>query len=357
MRCTAPLIVGGGPAGAAAAINLLRSGVQPTLIERQDRTHDALCGGFLSWRTLQRLEDLGLDAKSLGGHEIIALHLFTRNRSHRLRFPARAMALSRKRLDRHLLDRVQQMGGFIRHGEASYEGGRIRLGDGEMPDFDSLFLATGKHDLRGLARPRNAAGEDPCLGLRLRLAPSDRLSALLSDQIEMHLFDGGYLGIAMQEDGSVNFCMAVRKSRLAAAGGQPDALFAQLAQDSAYLADRLTGMPTCPDIDAIAHIPYGWRAITTQTGIFRLGDQAGVIASLAGEGLGVALASAERAVEYWRQGGRTAAPAYQHAFARQLRRPLAASGMVAALGRYPALISLLAGIPGAVGLIARLTRV
>jgi flavin-dependent dehydrogenase len=335
MRCTAPLIVGGGPAGAAAAINLLRSGVQPTLIERQDRTHDALCGGFLSWRTLQRLEDLGLDAKSLGGHEIIALHLFTRNRSHR----------------------VQQMGGLIRHGEASYEGGRIRLGDGEMPDFDSLFLATGKHDLRGLARPRNAAGEDPCLGLRLRLAPSDRLSALLSDQIEMHLFDGGYLGIAMQEDGSVNFCMAVRKSRLAAAGGQPDALFAQLAQDSAYLADRLTGMPTCPDIDAIAHIPYGWRAITTQPGIFRLGDQAGVIASLAGEGLGVALASAERAVEYWRQGGRTAAPAYQHAFARQLRRPLAASGMVAALGRYPALISLLAGIPGAVGLIARLTRV
>ena len=255
MQRLSPIIVGGGPAGAVAAINLLRSGVQPTLIERQDRTHDALCGGFLSWRTLQRLEELGLDSDSLGGQEITVLRLFTRRSIHQLRLPARALALSRRRLDSLLFDRAQQLGALVRYGDATYESGRIRLGDGEFLEGDSLFLATGKHDLRGLARPRLAAGEDPFLGLRLRLALSDKLGALLSGHIEMHLFDGGYLGIIMQEDGSANFCMAVRKSRLAAADGQPATLFAQLAQDSAYLAERLNGMSASPCIDAVGRIP------------------------------------------------------------------------------------------------------
>src|SRR3546814_3142160 len=37
--------------------------------------------------------------------------------------------------------------------------------------------------------------------------------------------------------------------------------------------------------------------------LFRLGDQAGVIPSLAGEGMGLALASADAAVAAWRHGG------------------------------------------------------
>ncbi|HKX35436.1 MAG TPA: FAD-dependent monooxygenase, partial [Rhizorhapis sp.] len=62
---TDPLIIGGGPAGAAAAIHLLCAGAQPTIIERQKETGDALCGGFLSWRTLQRLERLGFSSEML----------------------------------------------------------------------------------------------------------------------------------------------------------------------------------------------------------------------------------------------------------------------------------------------------
>jgi len=356
-----PLIVGGGPAGAAAAIHLLQAGVQPILVERRAEAGDVLCGGFLSWRTLEQLAALGLSAQDLSGQWLTSLRLFSGAGTWIVPLPARAMALSRRRLDGLLLARARAMGLVVRHASGAYRDGMVRLGGGELLVSDSLFVATGKHDLKGLPRPRAAAGRDPLLGLRLRLPSSPALAGLLADHIEIHLFAGGYLGAVRQEDGSVNFCMAVRKSRLGAAGGKPAALFAELAQDCPALSERLASMPAEPVFDAIGHIPFGWRAKTGQPGIFRLGDQAGVIASFAGEGIGVALASADCAVEYWLQGGGEAAPAFQHAFARRLRRPLAAAGLIAALASRPAAaalpLALLSAVPGAARLIARMTRI
>ncbi len=61
-----PLIVGGGPAGTAAAIALALGGERPLLLERQREVGDALCGGFLSWRTLEALARLGVESDALG---------------------------------------------------------------------------------------------------------------------------------------------------------------------------------------------------------------------------------------------------------------------------------------------------
>ena len=61
MRRTPALIVGGGLAGAATAIGLARAGLPHLLVERSRETGDAICGGFLSWRTLETLGGLGID--------------------------------------------------------------------------------------------------------------------------------------------------------------------------------------------------------------------------------------------------------------------------------------------------------
>ena len=60
MRRTAALIVGGGPAGSAAAIVLARGGVRAELIERTTAPHDTVCGGFLGWDALGALTAAGL---------------------------------------------------------------------------------------------------------------------------------------------------------------------------------------------------------------------------------------------------------------------------------------------------------
>ena len=55
MRITGPLILGAGPAGCAAAIALAQGGARPLLLDRSAEAGDALCGGFLSWRSAEQL--------------------------------------------------------------------------------------------------------------------------------------------------------------------------------------------------------------------------------------------------------------------------------------------------------------
>ena len=96
MRRTAALIVGGGPAGSAAAITLARGGVRPLLLERHRETPDALCGGFLSWHSLDALARLGIDADSLNREAVTTVRLFAGKRTATARLPRPARGVSSK---------------------------------------------------------------------------------------------------------------------------------------------------------------------------------------------------------------------------------------------------------------------
>ncbi len=335
MRRTSALIAGGGPAGSVAALLLARAGTPPLLLERSRGHPDALCGGFLSWRTVESLARIGIDPARLGGHPVHRVVLFASDRRVESRLPAPAIGLSRRRLDSLLLAEAQAAGAMVERGVAirSAEGAVLHTGDGATITGDTLFLATGKHDLRGLSRDA-VIGADPAMGVRVRLGPHPALARMVGDAIELHAFAGGYGGLVLQEDGSANLCMALRRSRLRRAGDLP-ALLAMLAAESPALADRLAFLDDAPVIEAIANVPYGWRAETTLPGIYRLGDQAGVIPSLAGEGMGIAIASAIRAVRHWHGSGPAGATRYQHDLRRALYRPIALAGLLRHLAEHP----------------------
>ncbi|PNB52377.1 FAD-binding monooxygenase, partial [Pseudomonas sp. FW305-130] len=112
-----------------------------------------------------------------------------------------------------------------------------------------------------------ARGRDPVLGLRIRLAPTPGLDRRIGDAIELHLFDRGYVGIVRQEDGSANVCLAVHRSAMLEAGS-PAGLLDQLARDHPRLGERLANRSDSVPIDAIANVPYGWRATRGVTGLF-----------------------------------------------------------------------------------------
>ncbi|RJF93741.1 NAD(P)/FAD-dependent oxidoreductase [Sphingomonas cavernae] len=361
MRRTNTLILGGGPAGAAAAITLARHGAAPLLIERARETGDALCGGFLSWRSIDRLETLGVSRDALGGHAIERVRIFAGTKRGEVPLPGRAVGVSRRKLDTLLLARAVAQGACVERGVAARraERGRAILADSAVIACETLFLATGKHDCRGLARPHGHG--DPMLGLRIRLPASPALTKMLGAAIELHLFRGGYAGLLLQEDGSGNLCMAVGKARLAEAGGDPRRLLAELGDESRALSERLALGDIAGSIDAIGAVPYGWRVRTSEAGLFRLGDQAAVIPSLAGEGMGIALASGVMAARYHLAGGRGAAKAFQAALAQRTRIPMMSAGALGALaatrrGRLAA-PRLLAAFPTLGAAIAQLTRI
>lgn len=358
MRIEGPLILGAGPAGCSAATTLAQAGARPLLLDRQEQPGDALCGGFLSWRSAGQLQALGLSPAALGAHRMERLALFAGKRIAHAPLPAPAWGLSRRAMDTALrqralaagaelaLDHVREVAGLTAHGSRSWQA-------------DALFLATGKHDVRGLPRPRPSP--DPALGLRLRLTPSTSLTRELAGTIELHLFAGGYAGIVLQEDGTANICLAVRKSLLARGGGTPRALLESLIRLHPHFAERLEGGWRDAPIDSVGSVPYGFIARQTSPGLFRLGDQAAVIPSLAGEGMGIALASGTLAARHWLAGGAAAALAYQRQLARAARQPLAVAATARTLAEsplaQPLALAAVRAVPGLADLLMARTRI
>ena len=327
MHIENPLILGAGPAGCAAAIALARGGAAPILLDRDAEPGDAICGGFLSWETARRLSGIGIELAALGAHPVHELAIFAGNAKAVARLPHPAHGLSRHALDTAMRAVAREAGADIRVARATaIEDRRVTCADA-VYEPDALFLATGKHDVRGLSRPRE--DEDPALGLRIRVPAG----AVPANSIELHMFPGGYAGIVRQEDGQgANVCLALRKSLLGEAGGDPIALLARLANENPAFADRLTGDWRGAPCDTIGSVPYGWIAQRTLPGIYRLGDQAAVIPSLAGEGIDIAVTSGLRAAEAYLAGQDSLR--FQHDMAQACERPVRTAALAWHIGEH-----------------------
>lgn len=310
------LVVGGGPAGAALAIRLARAGREVLLIEREAGPHDKVCGEFLSQGGVEQLRALGLDAEALGAHPIDRVRLLHGRRAIEAPLPFRALSLSRRVLDEALLDRAAAAGARVRRGlrvtsvERRGAGWIAETAGGEAVEAGAVFLATGKHDLRGHRRPPGLHGD--LLGFKLHWRLGEAETEALGGAVELHLFAGGYAGLERVEDGIANLCLVVRRGVFRGDGDWP-ALLARLRRTPALGARLRGGAPLWPRPLAAAAIPYG-HVQRTSEGLWRLGDQAAVIPSFAGEGMALALNSAERAAEAYLAGD--GAEAFQAGWAR-----------------------------------------
>lgn len=350
MRRTDTLIVGGGPAGAAAAILLARGSRAPLLLERKQDMCGTVCGGFLGWDALAALRALGLEPATLGAAPITHVRLIAGKRQAEARLPYAAAGLSRAALDEALLALAATAGAIIERGVTvkRIHEGRADLGGGGEIVANRMIVATGKHNLRGLERP-TAGG---AVGFRTSVpAPGS-----LHGWIELHLFRGGYAGLLVQEGGTANLCLSVEAARLREAGGTVQALLAELRRDSPTIAALGEQAATW---DAIAGVPYGWTTDTTDTGLYRIGDQAAVIASLAGDGVAVALASGRAAAEAILSGEDSTR--FQSGFAARARPPIARAETLRRLAQRPGTagpaLALLRHLPGLTALAGRLTRI
>lgn len=328
------LILGGGLAGAAAAIHLARAGCDVLLLEREQGPHDKVCGEFLSYEAQDELRDLGVDLNALDAVPIDRVAVAGKRSRTGTDLDFRGLSLSRRVLDEAVLDRAVAAGAQVRRGvrattlERAGSGWAVGTDRGETLTTRDLFLATGKHDLRGW---RRAPGPQPdLLGFKMywRLAGSRDLDRT----VELHLFPSGYAGLQMVEGGRANLCLVVHKGAFAAMGGRWEALLAHLFRESPRLAARLRGAEPCHARPfAIAAIPYG-LVQRPGDGIWRLGDQATVIPSFTGEGMSLALHSARRAAAFFMAG--RGAGEYQERLARDLggqvrRSTLASRALVA----------------------------
>jgi len=330
------------------------------MIERRAEPHDMVCGGFLGWDALSALKALGVDPAALGARPIHRLRLVGRARTVESALPRPAAGLSRRCLDDALLSAAAAAGAGLRRGVAARTADRdrlVRTDDGEEIEAGTLFLATGKYELRGLARAVPKTWGEGAVGLRAAFDPDPAAAAALAGTIELHPFDGGYAGLLLQEDGRVNLCLSVAAARLREAGCIP-ALLDELGRESPPLGERLAVAAGDPWL-SVSKVPYGWRASPGANRLYRLGDQAAVIASLAGDGIAIALNSGLAAAETFLAGG--SARDYQRRFSARATRPLRIAQGLRWAAERPLPRRLLLGAaaiaPGLPRLASRLTRI
>ena len=353
------IVLGGGPSGAAAACLLARAGRAVHLVERSAAPTHKLCGEFLSREAQVYLAGLGIDLPALGAAPITHLRLVQGDRAIETELPFRGFGLTRRALDEALLGRAAALGAEIARGtvvrRVAPEQDRLALeieGDDRIVG-DLLFLASGKHGVRGVPRGTAAQGAE-WLGFKTYFRLGEPARDALAGRIELVLFRGGYAGLQLVEDGLANLCLLVRRSAYRAAGGGWEEFLAALLCDTPHLRARLAG--ATPQLDrplAVARLPYGFvhrPAEDDPPGLFRLGDQAGIIEPFAGDGISIALHSAHVAVaahlerqdarEYHRRLRQDIAGPIRRArlLSAAARRPIGGAALIAAAAVCPALL-------------------
>jgi len=360
------VIAGGGIAGAAVAAGLARAGLDVTVIERETGPIDKICGEFLSTEAQDYLSKLGLNPAELGGHQISKLALVRGADSVETTLPFTGIGISRRILDDAVLNHAMCSGAKVLRGHrinaASAEGGLAIdvSGIGQIRP-ETLFLATGKHALRGLSRATSSHND--LVGFKMYFRLPAAAEAMLAGKIALILLPCGYAGLQLVEGKKANLCLLTERSHLQNTGSNWPGLLSNLQTQSHYLSQILANAEALLEKPlTIYRVPYGYvhrpRA-SDSVRIFRLGDQAAVIPSFTGDGMAVALHSAALAVSCFLAG--EPASAYHQKLSAGISGQIQRAGHLYSLSRnavtQTAFFNLAKIWPASLGFAASLTRI
>jgi menaquinone-9 beta-reductase len=295
------IIIGAGLAGSSLAHVLARNGWGVLLLERDTFPRHKVCGEFLSPESQGSLAALGLHdtVAALGPTCMADAELTARSgRSVRVALPGVAWGVSRYALDAALAQAAAQAGAELhcgvtasaveREADGCYTATARSGGELIRLRARTVVMACGRHPPRALRAVPLRAPELTAVGVKCHFT-----GIALRPEVELYLFDGGYVGLAPVENGRLNLCMLASRTAIRRAGGEPRGLMEAAATWNPALGRRLADGTLLEDsLVSVAPVDTGDRP-TPWHGAPRLGDAAVMIPPLCGDGQAMALRSAE----------------------------------------------------------------
>jgi len=358
------VIVGGGPAGSALACFLRLGGRDVLLLEAARFPRDKICGEGISPRAWCLFGEMGVAerVRSLAPHPLRGMRLTSPGGTT---FEGRyttenppGLAVRRLLLDPVLLDRARELGADVRESTrvtgllqqgGVVEGVEARDGAGEPRSWRARVVvgADGRHSVVAshlqLRRPRPRLRRFAVRGYWEGMEG-------LSEVGEMHVGGGGYCGIAPLSPTRANVAFVLPQGEVRAAGGDLEGFYREsLRRRWPRLFERLEGADLLEPPRAIGPLAVEVDPVSAR-GALLVGDAAGFYDPFTGEGVTLALRTAEiaaRAIEETLVAPRNRGRGRVEAYERERQAATRAKF------RFNKVLQLAVGWPGAADEVAR----
>lgn len=297
MESNEVIIIGGGLAGLVAALHLLNNKHKVLLFEKNEFPKHKVCGEYISNEVLPYLQSLQIDLDTLQSKQITKLSFsLVSGKTVTTHLPLGGFGVSRFALDHYLYQEVLKRGGEVKKQTVSnvlFLEDKFRVTTNKSVFYAKVVLgAFGKRSNMDVELKRKFIRKPSnWLGVKAHYKV-----AFADDLVGLHHFKGGYCGVSKVETDLVNICYlgnyeTFKKHKNIAA--YQESVVCENPQLKAIFKDAIIQFEAPLTISQISFEPKK----SVENKILMIGDTAGLIHPLCGNGMAMAIHSAKLASE------------------------------------------------------------
>ncbi|WP_185956544.1 NAD(P)/FAD-dependent oxidoreductase [Changchengzhania lutea] len=292
------IIIGGGLAGLSAAIHLSKSQLKVLVIEKSSYPKHKVCGEYISNEVLPYLDFLEIHVFELGATAISKFEMSSQNnKSLKAQLPLGGFGISRYTLDEALALKAKEKGVSLVMDtvmDVTFQSDLFTVRTKNGQDFNTKIVigAHGKRSNIDRSLKRDfIKNKSPYLAVKTHVNGD-----FPDDLVALHNFKGGYCGVSKVENGIINLCYITNYKAF-----KQYKDINEFQQEVAYKNDALKNIfkSTSPIFETpltISQISFETKN-PVENHILMCGDSAAMIHPLCGNGMSMAIRSAQIASE------------------------------------------------------------